>query len=364
MEPIRILQIGMHDKIGGVETFLMNYYRNIDRKKVQFDFINMFDKLCFEDEIKKLGGNVYKVSNVKKRPIKYYNDIRKIIRENDYKIVHINMLSMANIVPILAAHKEGVKHIILHSHNTGTPSVLIKKILDRLNKNVAIKNATDFFACSKLAGEWLYGDRTNFEVISNAIEPEKFKYDEKTRKLIRKKLGVEENFVIGHVGRFSEQKNHEFLINMFSKFAKTCPNSRLLLIGEGELKNKIENLVKKLEISNQVILLEPKSNIQDYYQAMDVFVLPSKFEGLGIVLVEAQANGLQCICSNVVPDEVKIINTLEKVPLKIDSWIKAFNDRKDRVPEDIVLDEFKENKYDISVEAKKLTDKYIKFVED
>lgn len=240
MEPKRILQIGMHDKIGGIETFLINYYRNIDKNKIQFDFINMFDRLCFEDEIKKLGGKVYKIHNVKKNPLKYYYDIRKIIRSNKYKIVHINMLSMANILPILAAHKEGVKHIILHSHNTGTPKGLLRKILDKLNKRIAIQYSTDFFACSKPAGRWLYGNRVNFEVISNAIDPNKFKFNIKIRNQIRKELGIEKNFIVGHVGRFCEQKNHKFLINMFSEFTKGSPDSKLMLIGEGELKMKLE----------------------------------------------------------------------------------------------------------------------------
>lgn len=364
MKQIRVLQIGMHDKIGGIETFLMTYYRNIDRKILQFDFINMYDKLCFQEEIEKMGGKVYQITNVKKNPYKYYVELRNIIKKNNYKIVHINMLSMANILPIIAAYKEGVKHIILHSHNTGTPKGILRKILDKINKKMAIKYATDYFACSKLAGDWLYGKKNQFEVINNAIEIEKFKYNDITRKKIREELEIGKNIVIGHVGRFCEQKNHKFLIEVFNELVKIKPNYKLLLIGEGKLKQKIVEQIKKLGIEEKVVILPPKRDIQDYYQAMDIFTLPSKFEGLGIVLVEAQANGLQCICSDVVPNEVKVINTLQRIPLKKDEWLKALVNAKNRVNNNTVSKNLKMKNYDITIEAKKLMNRYINYMED
>ena len=364
MNVIRVLQIGMHDKIGGVETFLMNYYRNINRKMIQFDFINMFDKLYYDNEIKKLGGKVYNVQNVKKNPVSYYQAIKKIVKENQYNIVHINMLSMANILPIIAAKKGGAKHIIIHSHNTGTPKGILRKILDKLNKSIAIKNATNYFACSNLAGKWMFSGKAEFEIINNAIDIEKFEYNANVRENIRKGLNIKNEVIIGHIGRFCEQKNHIFLINMFEQFCKIDKNSKLLLIGEGELKEKIILEIQKRKLDDRVIILTPKDDIQNYYQAMDVFVLPSKFEGLGIVAIEAQANGLQCICSDAIPDEVKLLNTFKKIPLNYSEWIDELKNMSCRLGKEESKCALQRNSYDIKIEAKKLMNKYIEYTED
>lgn len=362
MDTIRVLQIGMHDKIGGVETFLMNYYRNIDRQKIQFDFINMFEKLYYDKEIKKLGGRIYNVKNVKRNPFSYYYSIKDIIKKNKYKIVHINMLSMANILPIIAAKKAGVKHIIVHSHNTGTPKGIIRKVLDKLNKSIAIKYATHYFACSQLAGEWMFKNKVKFEIIKNAIDVEKFQFDPSIRLEIRKKLKINNEFVIGHVGRFCEQKNHLFLINMFEKLCKIKNNYKLLLIGEGELKEKIKREIYNKKIENKVIILDPKDDIENYYQAMDEFVLPSKFEGLGIVAVEAQANGLPCICSDAIPDEVKILKTFKKLQLDYSKWTKELSNKQKRTDKANAIEAVKRNGYEIKIEAKKLMNKYIEYI--
>lgn len=360
-EPIRVLQVGMHDKIGGVETFLMNYYRKMDRNKVQFDFINMFEHLCFEDEIKKMGGMIYKVPNVKKKPFKYYKELRKIIRLNNYKIIHINMLSMANILPIIAAHKEGVKHIILHSHNSGTPKGILRKILDKMNKKIAIKYANHYFACSTLAGKWLYGNETHFEVINNAIDVNKFKFDENKRKNMRRHLNLEDKFVIGHVGRFCEQKNHKFLIEILRKYLILNPKTILLTIGEGELKNEIKSKALSYNLQDNIIFMDPIDNVNDYLQAMDVFVLPSLFEGLPVVAVEAEANGLTVITSNTVSKELPIKELSVYCDLNyIDEWCKKIQNnivrRMDRT------DDITNANYNIEVEAKKLTNMYIKML--
>lgn len=361
---VRVLQIGMHDKIGGVETFLMNYYRNVNRKNIQFDFICDKKELCFEDEIKSMKGIIYKVPNVKRHPIQYYKAIREIIKENKYKIVHINMLSMANILPIIIANKEKVPHIILHSHNTGTPKGLLRKILNKFNKNIAIKKATDYFACSKLAGEWLYKGKVDFKVINNAIDVQKFQFNEEIRKYIRNSLDVDKNFVVGHIGRFSEQKNHEFLVRMFAELVKNVKNAKLLLIGEGELKPEIQKLIEDLNIKSHVIILDPKSNIQDYYQAMDVFVLPSKFEGLPVVLIEAQANGLPCIYSDCITKEAEIIPNITRLPLEISKWVEELSKKKERIQEVKSRLLLENNGFSIKKEAEKLEDMYIKYEED
>ena len=328
-ETIRVLQIGMHDTIGGVEVFLMNYYRALNRKKVQFDFVNPYDKLCFEDEIKKMGGKIYKVSSFKKHPIKYYQELKKIIKDN-YDIVHVNMLSAANILPILIASKLRVKHIIAHSHNNGIPKGLVRKILNNLNKKVLRKKATDFLACSESAGTWMFGDQ-EFKVINNCIDVEKFKYDKKIREKIRKKYNLENKFVIGHIGRFEEQKNHEYLVELFQELSERNDDCVLLLIGDGVLRTKILNKVDELGLTNKVIYVGNQEKPQDYYSAMDLFVLPSKFEGLGIVNVEAQASGLPCVVSNVVPEEVKLSPNFYRINLNDkDEWVNKIENIKNK----------------------------------
>lgn len=351
----RVLQVGMHDKIGGVETFLMNYYRNIDRDKIQFDFINMYDKLCFQDEIVELGGKIYNVPNVKKKPIKYYKELVKIIKENKYNIVHVNMLSMANILPIIAAKRAKAKKIIIHSHNTSTPHGMIRKILDKINKKIGIACATNLCACSEHAGAWMFGQKKEFTIINNAIELEKYSFDEKKREKIRKKLKIKNNFVIGHIGRFSEQKNHEFIIKIFSEVCKVNDNARLLLIGEGELEEQIKNMVKKMHIEDKVIFAGTTNQVEEYLHAMDVFLLPSKFEGLGIVAIEAQAAGLKVVCSNEVPVEAKITENIVFLPLntEIKEWLKEIQNSNLSYMERKKIT-FKNNDYDIHKEAEKL----------
>lgn len=356
---LRILILGMHDKIGGVETFLMNYYRNINREEIQFDFINMYDKLCFEEEIIQLGGKIYNVPNVKKHPIKYYNEIKKIIINNSYNIVHINMLSVANILPILAAKSAKTKNIIVHSHNSNTPKGIIRKILNKVNKKIMLKKATDFFACSNLAGEWMFGKKQKFHVINNAIDIQKYQYNENIRNKIRKELNIDDKFVIGHVGRFSEQKNHEFLIEIYKEITKIEKESILLLIGEGELKKEIEEKVNKYKIADRVIFLGTTDKINEYYQAMDLFILPSKFEGLPVVGVEVQANGLPCILSNNITKEIKINDNVFFLDISnLKTWVEyILRIEKENAGRQKNIKSIEKN-YNIEIQAQKLVEFY------
>ncbi len=364
-EKIRVLIIGMHDKIGGVETFLMNYYRNIDRNKVQFDFISIYDKLCFEDEIKQLGGNVYKICSEKVNPIQYSKQLKQIIKNNNYKIVHINMLSAANILPILVAKKQKVKHIIVHSHNSNTPSGIIRKILNFINKPF-LHLATDYFACSQLAGDWLFGKKFlkkhELVIINNAIDIEKYQYNELIRKSKREELNCKEKFVIGHIGRFSYQKNHEFLIDVFYEVQKEIKDAVLLLIGEGELKDKIKEKVKSLKIEDNVIFFGITNTPQDYLQAMDLFVLPSRFEGLPVVGIEAQVSGVKCMFSNKITEEAKISDKTIFIENNVQKWkdeIIKYKNNQECERKNTKLNE----QYNIKVASKGLEKKYIEFGE-
>ena len=356
----RVLQIGMHEKLGGVETFLMNYYRHIDRNQIQFDFINMYEEnLCFSEEIEKLGGKIYEVKNVKKHPLQYLKQIKDIILENKYDIVHINMLSAANIMPLLAADYANVKHIIVHSHNNNVPKGITRKILNYINKKIIIKKATNFFACSEEAGKWMFGEKTKFTIITNAIDMNKFKFDYEKRIEIRKKYNIKDEFVIGHVGRFEEQKNHKFLIEIFENVKKNRKDAKLLLIGDGVLRKNIEQKVKEKKIEKDVIFIGNSYNVNDFYQAMDIFVFPSLFEGLGIALIEAQSNGLKCLTSKeTVPKEADISNNTKYISLnnKPQEWCKEIMQTKIEREENYFNQ--LEKKYDINIAAKKLEEIY------
>ena len=355
-KPIRILQIGMHDKIGGVETYLMNYYRNIDKSKIQFDFINPYTRLCFEDEIKALGGKIYKVPNFKRNPIGYYIKIKKIIKKQNYKIVHVNMLSAANILPILAASKCKVNHVIAHSHNGNVPEGFLRSILNRINKRIMLKKCTDFFSCSDLAGKWLFGENQKFKIINNAIDLEKFKYNENSRKEIRSKYNLKGKYVIGHIGRFSYQKNHDFLIDAFSSYARKDDSAVLMLIGEGELEKNIRTKVKSLEIDDKVLYIGTTNNISEYLSAMDIFVLPSRFEGFPVTGVEAQTNGLISAFSNLITREIDISGNCSFLELNINKWITFFENNKNRGHQ-----KFDDRNYDSKHNAKSLEQIYMNF---
>ena len=361
-KPIRILQIGMHDKIGGVETFLMNYYRNIDKKKFQFDFINPYEKLSFQEEIEKLGGKVYKIPNFKKHPIKYYKAIKNIIKNNKYNIVHVHMLSAANVLPIKAAKSCDVKHIISHSHNSNTPPGVIRKILNMVNKKYIRHTCNHFLGCSLLASEWLYGAKfcknNNIIVINNAIDYDKFCYNDSVRKKIREQLKVDNELLFGHVGRFSYQKNHNYLIELFNEIHKANPKTKLILIGDGELRKKIELKVNDYNLQKSVIFLGVVSNVNDYFQAMDVFLLPSWFEGLPVVGVEAQISSTKCVFSSTITKEIDITNNNLFIDINNDAKDNAKNILNFAKKEKNIVSRRNVSQYDIQKESKKLESFY------
>lgn len=364
---IRILQIVPNMQSGGLETFIMNVYKNIDREKVQFDFIVHYnEKKFYDDEIEKLGGKIYRFSLRDDNNIfKYIIELNKFFRNHkEYKIVHCHMASIGFII-FLIAKKNGVKVRIAHSHNSDTEKTLkgfIKKVLMKPYKYVSTIN----FACSKKAGKFLFGKK-HFEVIPNAINLEKFEFNEKIRNSKREELNIrEENYLVGHVGRFCEQKNHKFIIDIFKEINKKDEKAILLLIGVGELKDSIKEKVKELKLEEKVIFLENRKDVNELYQAMDCFVFPSNFEGLGIVIVEAQASGLKCVCSDVVPEEANITDLFNELSLKDDpgKWAEKILENK-KIDRSLVMKDVKKSKFDIKKVSKVLEDKYCKlYMED
>lgn len=323
-EPIRILQVGMSPNYGGTEAFIMEQYRHIDKRKVQFDFLNVFkEELACTSEIKDLGGRIYYLDMARHNGIgTYYEKLDEFFKKNSKQIdgIHCNCQSLINIDLLKYAKKYNVPIRIIHAHNAGygqRPS-FVQKLIILINKLTVKKYATHFFACSELAAKWMFPKNIQTTVIHNAIESRKFKFNENTRISKRADLNISsDTFVVLFVGRLDPQKNPLYLIEIFEKIAEKNSNSLLLVAGDGYMRGKIETLIEKKGLEDKVKLLGNRNDINELMQAADAFLLPSKFEGLGIVLIEAQAASLPCYTSkDVVPEEVDITNTVKFISLK------------------------------------------------
>ncbi len=364
---IRVLQIGMTNTMGGIETYLMNYYKNINREEIQFDFIDISDgNLCFKNQIISLGGKVYDVKSYYRHPLKYIKEIKRIITENNYQIIHCNMNSGVMIFPLIAAKISKAKIIIAHSHNTSSDKGIIKSILHNINKHAIPFLANMYFACSTEAGKWFFSKKilnsNKFIIIKNAIDIDEFLYNEEMRKIKRKELNInDETLVIGNVGKFFKQKNHRYLLKIYKKVEEENKDSVLLLIGKGPLKSKIQSEIEKDKLNNKVIFLEDRRDVAQLMQAMDVFVLPSLYEGLPLVGIEAQVAGLKCCFSNSITKELKISSNIKYLDLKkkADEWKDYILEKYERKSE---IDTIRASGYDIEIEAKKLERLYMEML--
>lgn len=358
-KPIRVLQVVPNMQAGGIETLIMNLYRNVDRSKIQFDFLVHYKgKFFYDDEIHKLGGKIYHLSVRDDNNIfKYLSDLNNFFKNHtEYKAVHGHMVSTAFFY-LYFAKKYGVKLRIVHSHNTSTNDGMKGWTKAKLARLAPIF-ANQYFACGRDAGKYLYGSK-RFQVFNNGIDLNKFKYNSEIREKYRKELGLQNKFVVGHIGRFNKQKNHRFLIQIFNELQKIQPNAILLLVGDGELKNSIEEYVNKLGLKDKVKFLGLRKDTFNLYQAMDVFLLPSLFEGFPVVAVEAQDAGLPIFTSTNVTKDVEItplvsFESLNESPKKwaVDIKNKVYPKRKDYSSELSLVD------YDIKKEAEKLTKFY------
>lgn len=361
MEPIRILHIVQRMEAGGTQAFLMNLYRNIDRTKVQFDFfVEYEEKEFYDDEIKKLGGRIY-YTNFRKtlNVFELKKSLKKVLMDHpEYKIIHIHATAIGHFCTDVAK-KCKVPVIIAHTHNNGAvkdwkyyPKIILRKLYTN--------GPTDFFACSEEAGKYTFKDK-NFTVIHNSIDAKKFLYNSEIRDEVRNTFGLKDSFVIGNVGRLHEQKNQKFLIDLFVKIKEQQEKSKLILIGSGPLESELKRQVELLNLKNDVIFLGNRSDMERIYQAMDVFVLPSLFEGLGIVAIEAQAAGLPVICSNGVSREANVTNNIHRLDLNDDpeKWINKILNTKVEDKEGI-LDDIKKHGYDIEENAKKIQEFYLR----
>lgn len=330
---IRILQLGLGNKfgIGGIETYLLNQYRHIDKKQFQYDFIQLTDEeMAFANYF---SGNsvIYKIPERSKHPFAYYYEMIKLffyIRKANYGAIVFNMGGVEQALPLVLAKLVGIPMRIAHSHAAGTEIELsfFRKIQYVVNRKLLKFSVTEYWACSKEASKFLF-HHNNAMVVHNGIETKKFIYSSIKRKDVRNSLNVSDKFVIGHVGRFSPVKNHFFLLDVFYELYKKNEHAVLLFVGDDSNVDQYDGYTRRLKekieyygISSAVYFTGYTEEVEKYYQAMDVFCLPSHTEGLPICTLEAQASDLPCVVSTGVPNTVKVIDDVHFIPLEKNSW--------------------------------------------
>lgn len=357
-KPIRVLHVFGYFDRGGAESMVMNLYRSIDKNKIQFGFVVHGEKVgAFEEEARQMGADIFRVPDYTGiNHLAYIKAWKKILKNNqNYSVVHGHVRSTANIY-LKLANEAGFK-TIAHSHNTSSGkgiSASIKNIFQHDIRN----QADQFIGCSIQAGEWLFGEKVcssdDFHVLNNAIDSRTFVYDENVRKEKRKELNSENKVVIGHVGRFHEQKNHDFLIDIFSEILKIEKNAELLLVGEGKSKSEIKNKVTNLGIQDHVRFLGLRSDVNELLQAFDIFLFPSLFEGLPVTLVETQAAALPAVISDTITSDIVITEYIFKVSLEAEprTWAKIVVEKSKELKRQDTSEEIKKAHYDIEVTSK------------
>ena len=304
----------------GITNVILNFHQYIDKSEFQVDFIisnGANEWVC--SKLNSLGGELYFAPPRNKKSLQYANYLKKLLIRNYYDIIHVHGNSGTMALELMIAKSANIKKRIAHTHSSANKYKLLHYVLKKSMND----NATHFIASSEKAAKWSFNN--DYVILKNGIEVDKFLFNYKTRKKHRKLLNLENKFVIGHIGHMTPVKNHDFLIDIFNEVYKKNLNSILLLIGDGKNKSKILEKIEKLSLTKSVIMLGNRSDVNELLQAMDVFVFPSKNEGLGIVTIEAQAAGLKCIVSDAVPLETKITNNIEYLPLELPAseWAEA-----------------------------------------
>lgn len=365
-EPIRVLHvIGIMNR-GGAETMIMNLYRHIDRSKVQFDFVeNSSEPAAFDEEILSLGGRIYRCPHYDGKNhftyVEWWNDFFKA-HPKEYPIVHGHLGSTA-VIYLSIAKKYGA-YAIAHSHSSGTDHSL-KSFLYRIMSYNTRYVADYFFACSDVAGKDRYGCKVvsgeHYSVINNAIDLDAFSFDQDVRESVRQEFGFDSaQLVIGHIGRYTREKNQEFVIEIFTKLKKQEKNVCLLMVGDGPLHTQMMQLAENTEAKSSIYFTGVRSDVNRLLQAMDVFVFPSLYEGLGIALIEAQAAGLPCVVSDTIPKEAYLTDLVKSESLSNspDIWAEKILAMRN-VPRTDRRAEIAAHGFDITTEAVKLQEFYI-----
>lgn len=319
---IKVLVFGMTDNPGGMESCVMNYYRNIDWSDVQFDFLCNWENMVYADEVTAKGSKIYTIPQKSKDYKAYKKALDDFFKahKGEYDVFWYNTCTLTNIDYLVYAKKYGIKKRIIHAHNSGNETSKLRGIFHYLNKTRLSQYATDYWSCSIVASEYFYNENIinspKHHIINNAIQTKDYAFDEAVRNEIRKEYKLEDKYVIGHVGRFQYQKNHEFLVDVFNEYLKLDNKAVLMLVGQGEGEEAIRQKVADLGMTENVMFMGVRSDVNKLLQAMDIFVLPSHFEGLPLVLVEAQSAGLPCYVSkDVITKESDVTGNIEFISL-------------------------------------------------
>ncbi|MBR6665868.1 MAG: glycosyltransferase family 1 protein [Lachnospiraceae bacterium] len=368
---IRVLNITRVFQAAGIESFIMNMYRNIDKNEIQFDFLVMNEKFdCYADEISSYGGRRYnidiKIKNTFLRILIECFALYKFLKNNEYKIVHMHYTTPLHALYLYAAKMAGVPVRIYHSHSaevSGKSS--FKLYIYKLCRKKITKWATNYFACSKAAAKWMFESEIiesgQSQVICNGIDTEKFEFNIEKRKYLRKEFNIEDDYVLIHTGRFTEQKNQKFIIEIFKTLKSKCNNVKLILVGTGKLVDEVIELIEKYQLVSDVFLLGVRDDVEDLLSMADCYIMPSLYEGLPVAAVEAQCSGLPCILSKNITSEIKLINEVQFFSLSDDTdiWcdgILSYKNATRKEQKDII----KEKGYSIQEGAKNLLSFYQK----
>lgn len=356
MSKKKIMVLGMSPNIGGVETYIMNWLRIIDQTKYEFYF-PYYKKIAYKEELLKLGGKLIKLEISRHSPIKYFKQLKLIFEQHRFDAVYYNTCDIMSMDMIMMGKKYKVPVRVIHSHNSSNiiPPNLFHRFTEKWCRKHLDQYATHLLACSEVAGNWMFDGRP-FEIIKNGINTYKFKFNEETRKNIRNGLRLNHKFVVGFVGSLWEQKNPLFLMDIFQEVQKKNENSVLLIVGDGELKNQMQIKAEQAGITDKVLFMGVCSNVNEIMNAMDCFLLPSKFEGLPFVLVEAQSNGLPCITSTNVSKESNITGEVCYLALEenLGIWADTIIGNRTEHSREEYSSIIKERNYDIISTAKRL----------
>lgn len=352
---LRVLQVIGSLGYAGVETMVMNYYRNIDRKIVQFDFITCSDKPeRFDEEIKRLGGRIFRLPSRSRYPFIYMKKLGEIIKYNKYNIIHIHQNSASMAMDAFIARCCHVSVVIGHSHNTRC-NILWQHYILKPFVNIFVTNR---FACSLEAGKWVFGNKADVKIINNAVDTDIFRFDDQVRTKYRKELKIDGKQVVGFVGRIHEQKNPIRMLDIFKTVVNKCKDSVLIIVGEGPLESELQKKIDSEGLQSKVMMLGRRNDVHSLLSAFDVLLMPSLYEGLPVVLIEAQAEGLRCVISDNVPNTDIIAQTI-RIPLSEDNEVWAEKILSENTFKRALSSELISSAgYNIHIEAQKLVEFY------
>lgn len=360
MSEIRILHISLTKSLGGIAAYQKSLVSNIDSDVFKLSFVTPYPDAMLIPFLNENGIKVYTIPS-EKRVFSYFRELCRIMKNGNFDAVHIHKNSAVNPLPFLAAKLSGIKTVIAHSHNTSATVGRAVGILHYVFRPIVRRISTVHLACSSVASDWMFGKNHPAKIVKNGIDVLKFSYDPDVRNAVRLELGIKDELLIGHVGNYIYQKNHKFMVEIMKKVIEIRPDAKLMFVGRGESLEEVKRYAEKIGVGENILFLGSRTDVNRLYQAMDVFLMPSFWEGLPIACVEAQAAGLPLLLSDVITDEIVLTDKVYMVPLKNDAsdWaeklLEISNDGSRNNNESLL----KESGYDASKSVKAVEDIYM-----